>query len=138
MLADELSGAGDHAAEVVRPRLVGRRIDQHVADLLLSHFQREWGAAQEGVDLPLRETLYRRRSIILDDPVNVLLRVEAYIGCEHRDENLLVALQLVYRDCFAFQFTSGSDLITSEQFDAAGVDPGQDDDRFTRVDLNEI
>src|SRR5215472_3602198 len=57
--AGELTVAEGHAAEILRPRAILRRVDHDVADPLRSHLLRLRGKPQVGVDLAFGEELHR-------------------------------------------------------------------------------
>ena len=83
MVADEVAVADQHAAEVLRPRLVGGAVEDHVADLAGAQLLRLGRKAEEGIDLALGEQLHRRCRRA-GRPSRCPLRVEPDIGRHDR------------------------------------------------------
>lgn len=69
----------------------------------------------------------------MDNPINILVRIETHI-CQHGcQESVLGTFHRRYRDCLPFQITDRADLISAEKLKAADVHARQDCDRLARV-----
>src|SRR3989441_12541793 len=70
------------------------------------------------------------------DPVDVLPRVDAHMCCDTGEEDLLEASLKPDRDGLPLQVTDCTDLVSAEQLEATGVNPGQEDDGVPCVYLH--
>jgi len=77
--SDELPVPREHAAEVLGPRAVDGAVDDHMPDPPRAKFLRVRREPEVGVDLPFGEQALRLGPG-MDDPVDVLARVQAHVG----------------------------------------------------------
>src|SRR5262249_39950343 len=119
--------------EVLRPGLVRRTVDDDVPNAPGAELLRDWGKAQVAVDLRLREQL-------LDllrwhrNPRNVAVGVEAHIRRHTREKHVLRAAQLGYGHGLPFEVGDRADTVGADQFEAADVRSGKNDDRIAGID----
>ena len=85
MLADEVAIPRGKAAEVLRPRAIGGRVDDDASDLAGAKFLRLGREPENGVDLALDELLLRVRG---EHDLQVLSRVEAHVARHGGDEGV--------------------------------------------------
>src|SRR5262245_29063963 len=69
------------------------------------------------------------------DPIDILLRVQTCVRRNDGEEDVVGTAELGYRHGFPFQVTHRSDLVRTEQLEAAYVDPAQQGDRNALVNL---
>src|SRR2546425_1365104 len=113
LLADELAMPRDHAAEVLRPRAIHAAVDHDVADLLRAERLRIGREPQEGVNLTFGQELHRlgRR---VRRPIDVLVRVQAYVRHDAGEEHVLARAEPLHSDCFPLQIAHGADPLGPE------------------------
>ena len=111
-------------------------VDHHVPDLLRPEFLRDWGKAQQGVDLPLGQELHGLGRG-MGHPGDVLAGVQAHVGDDAGEEDVLGRSQPWHRDALPLQVTDRPDPLRPEQFETADVDSRQQDDRVSRIHLHD-
>src|SRR5215469_1539 len=89
--------------------------------------------AQKRVDLPLLIKL-RRLYHRVDDPVDILCRLEPNIGRHRSRIHVLARSQALHAHALAFKVRNAADAFVSKQFEAADMYPRQQGDLSTTVD----
>ena len=80
VLLDVFPVAAEHAAEILRPRAIHRRVQNHVPGMTGAQFLGLGREPEEGIDLALREQV-ERLDLGIDHPLKVLFGVEPDLGC---------------------------------------------------------
>jgi hypothetical protein len=134
MGADEFPIAERHAAEVLRPRSVGGGVEDHAADLAGTQLLRLGRKSQKSIDSALGELLQKVAAAGCRDPVDVVAGVETDVRRNGRKKHMSAGARLLGdADPFASQVADGTDGLVREQLVAAGMHPGQGDDRLAGI-----
>jgi hypothetical protein len=142
MSADELPVPDQHAAEVLRPRLVRRHAEDHAADPARPQLLRLGGEAKEGIDFPFDKPLHgkqpgRGNSGPLH-PFDLRVRVEPD-ACRHdRHVSLLARAHDIDADSLALQLGDGADGFMREQLEAAGMYACERGDRHAGIQASDL
>jgi hypothetical protein len=86
------AAAGQHTAEILRPRGLDGGVDDHPADMASAEMLRLRRKAEERIDLSVREELNRWRRCARD-PTDVVDGVEPDMSGHHGDEHMMARLQ---------------------------------------------
>jgi len=108
-----------------------------VADLPGAQILRLGRKAEECVDPAVREQLHRLDLRAGDDLPDICGGVEPDMGGYGGQEHVWARAQALHADVFAFEVGDAADAFPREQFEAADVNAGQQDDRFTGVDCGD-
>src|SRR6516164_3816023 len=121
ILLNIFAGARQHAAEILRPRTIDSRVDDHMVGmprLQYLHLRRE---TEKGVDLALREQVEWLK-LRVGNPADVPLGVEANLGGHQRQQRRHGQF---HTDALALQVGDAADAVVCEQLEAAAMQAGQ-------------
>src|SRR5262249_19164113 len=128
ILARELPMGGHHAAEVLRPWLVGGGVEHQLPDLLglgLLWLRRE---SQEGMHLAGGKESYRLLAGMLY-PIDVLRRIEADVPGDDGQDQVRTASERGHRHGPPLEIADRPDSVGPEELITPDMYPGQDDER---------
>jgi hypothetical protein len=135
VLADELSAAGENAAEVLGPWLVGEGVDEDVPDLARQQFLGFRRKAHEGIEFPIREEPHRVTHGRVG-PDDVLAGIETDIRHDARDEGVASDAGDGHR--LALEVADGTNPLRGQELVAARVKPGEQDGGAAGVKAQDV
>jgi hypothetical protein len=134
VVAHERAVGHKQAGEVLRPGPIRRRAHHHMPDLSGAQLLGLGRVPHEGICLAVDEELHGLASV-LDDPGDVLLRVQADIGSHAGDEHVRARAEQGHDGHLAFEVANGAHALMAHQLEAAHVDAGQEDHGSAGIDL---
>jgi len=108
-----------------------------VADFPGAQLLRLGRTAEKSVDLALREQRHRADIRAGGNPPDIVGGVEPDMGGRGGQKDVCAPAQGLNADALFFQITDAVDAFPREQFEAADVDAGQQDDRFAGIDCRD-
>src|SRR5713101_4287140 len=136
VLPHEVAVAGHEAAKVLGPRAVHGTVHDRVPDLPRPKLLRDRRKAHEGIDLLLGQERYRLGGR-MQDPIDVRVGVQAHILCHAGHEEMMITPLLGDSHGLPLQVADGPHPLRPKQLVAADVHAPQEDDRGSRVDLDD-
>ena len=120
-----------------RPWTIDRAVDDDAADTLGAQLLRLRRKAEERIDLAVDEQLLGADRAA-GDPVDLRLRVDADIGGDHGQEQVLRRPHRLDADFFAGEVGNAADRAVHEQLEAADMNPGQHFHRHAAIDPGDL
>ena len=134
MPAHEIAVRRHATAEVLRPGLVGRAVDDDVTDFLRPRFLRDRRKSHDRIHLfrgELRQLLVQRA----DHPLDVALRIQSDLRRHRGEEHVLGRAFRRDRHQLALEIAHGLHAVRGNQFEAAGMDPREHQGGKPRLDV---
>ena len=124
----------DHAAEVLRPRPVADRAQDHPVEAARAQLLRLGRKPEERVRVAGDEQLHGV-AVGRRDPFDVPLRVEADVGRHDREIQMAARLHRLDAHAPAFQVADAADRLAREQLVAADVQAGERGERQAGIQM---